>query len=146
MLWAIVFSGVATFTLQEFAGRLAIATGGDLAAVLRRRYSSGAARFLVLALVAGAVLLGCAAYEAGNILGGVAGAMLAIVLLLGGAADVGFAYPKSSFYTYLLAAGLTIVRCEYLCGFDSSVDRSYVLWGCLAAKAHPIANARMAVS
>lgn len=80
VLWAIVFSGVATFTLQEFAGRLAIATGGDLAAVLRRRYSSGAARFLVLALVAGAVLLGCAAYETGNILGGVAGAMLAIVL------------------------------------------------------------------
>ena len=80
VLWAIVFSGVATFTLQEFAGRLAIATGGDLAAVLRRRYSHGAARLLVLALVAGAVLLGCAAYEAGNILGGVAGAMLAIYL------------------------------------------------------------------
>ena len=80
VLWAIVFSGIATFTLQEFAGRLAIATGGDLAAVLRRRYSHGAARFLVLALVAGAVLLGCAAYEAGNILGGVAGAMLAIDL------------------------------------------------------------------
>ncbi|WP_435199440.1 NRAMP family divalent metal transporter [Qipengyuania sp. 902] len=80
VLWAIVFSGVATFTLQEFAGRLAIATGGDLAAVLRRRYSHGAARLLVLALVAGAVLLGCAAYEAGNILGGVAGAMLAIDL------------------------------------------------------------------
>ena len=80
VLWAIVFSGVATFTLQEFAGRLAVATGQDLAAVLRRRYQTGVGRLAVLALVAGAILLGCAAYEAGNILGGVAGAMLAIAL------------------------------------------------------------------
>jgi Mn2+/Fe2+ NRAMP family transporter len=35
---------------------------------------------LVLTLVLGAILLGCAAYEAGNILGGVAGALLAIEL------------------------------------------------------------------
>ncbi len=80
MLWAIGFSGIATFTLQEFAGRLAIATGDDLAAVLRRRYARGVGRFAVLVLVGGAILLGCAAYEAGNILGGAAGAMLAVEL------------------------------------------------------------------
>ncbi len=80
VLWAIVFSGVATFTLQEFAGRLSIATGRDLGAVLSQRYPSGYGRLFVVALVAGAILLGCAAYEAGNILGGVAGAMLAIDL------------------------------------------------------------------
>ena len=78
VLWAILFSGVATFTLQEFAGRLTIATGDDLAAVLRRRYPGGPGRIAVLALVGGAILLGCAAYEAGNILGGAAGAMLAV--------------------------------------------------------------------
>lgn len=93
VLWAILFSGIATFTLQEFSGRLAIATRRDLAAVLRDRYRSGVGRFAVIALVAGAILLGCAAYEAGNILGGVAGAMLALdisrellTLTLGGAA------------------------------------------------------------
>jgi Mn2+/Fe2+ NRAMP family transporter len=80
LLWAILFSGIATFTLQEFAGRLAIGTGDDLASVLRRRYPHGFARAATLLLVGGAILLGCAAYEAGNILGGAAGAMLAIDL------------------------------------------------------------------
>lgn len=80
LLWAILFSGIATFTLQEFAGRLAVGTGDDLASVLRRRYPDGFARAATLLLVGGAILLGCAAYEAGNILGGAAGAMLAIEL------------------------------------------------------------------
>lgn len=80
VLWAILFSGIATFTLQEFAGRLAIAGGGDLAEVLRRRYPTGFGKVAVLLLVGGAILLGCAAYEAGNILGGSAGAVLAIDL------------------------------------------------------------------
>ena len=80
LLWAILFSGIVTFTLQEFVGRLAIGTGDDLASVLRRRYPDGFARVATLLLVGGAILLGCAAYEAGNILGGAAGAMLAIDL------------------------------------------------------------------
>jgi len=80
LLWAILFSGIATFTLQEFAGRLAVATGEDLASVLRRRYPGGFARLATMLLVGGAILLGCAAYEAGNILGGAAGAMLVVDL------------------------------------------------------------------
>ena len=78
LLWAILFSGIATFTLQEFAGRLAVTTGDDLATVLQRRYPTGFARVATVTLVGGAILLGCAAYEAGNILGGAAGAMLAL--------------------------------------------------------------------
>lgn len=78
LLWAVLFSVLATFVLQEAAARVTIATGSDLAAVLRQRYPSGIGKFLVLALVPGAILLGCAAYEAGNILGGAAGAMLAV--------------------------------------------------------------------
>ena len=78
LLWAILFSGIATFTLQEFAGRLAVTTGEDLATVLRRRYPANFPRLMTLLVVGGAILLGCAAYEAGNILGGVAGAMLAV--------------------------------------------------------------------
>ncbi|HAW35300.1 MAG TPA: hypothetical protein DCX71_04275, partial [Erythrobacter sp.] len=78
LLWAILFSGIATFTLQEFAGRLAVTTGDDLATVLQRRYPTGFARVATVTLLGGAILLGCAAYEAGNILGGAAGAMLAL--------------------------------------------------------------------
>ncbi|MCZ6727865.1 MAG: Nramp family divalent metal transporter [Acidobacteria bacterium] len=76
LLWALVFSTVACVVLQEAAARLTIAGGLDLGQALRERYPTGVGRAAVLALVLGAVIIGCAAYEAGNILGGVAGAQL----------------------------------------------------------------------
>ncbi len=79
LLWALAFSAVATLVLQEASARLAIVSGHDLARALRRR-SSGALGAFVLLLVLGAVVVGCAAYEAGNILGGVAGLALASTL------------------------------------------------------------------
>ncbi len=75
LLWALVFATVACFVLQEASARLAIASGHPLGRALRQRYS-GTGAWLILALVLGAVVLGCAAYQAGNILGGVAGAQL----------------------------------------------------------------------
>ena len=78
LAWAVLFSGFATFVLQEFAARLAIGSGSDLAEAVRRRYATGWRRAASVVLIGGAILLGCAAYEAGNILGGAAGAMLAI--------------------------------------------------------------------
>ena len=80
LLWAVLFSAVATFVLQEAAARLTIATGSDLAEVLRQRFPAGWGRMTTLVLAGGAILIGSAAYEAGNILGGVAGAMLAVEL------------------------------------------------------------------
>ena len=71
--------------------------------------------------------------------------MFAIFVLMSGV-DVGFAFPRRGFVTYLLATVIAIIRCEYLCGFSNSVDRSYVLWGCLFAKGHPIMNAKTRVS
>lgn len=76
LLWALVFSTVACAVLQEAAARLTIAGGLNLGEALSERYPAGVARVVVLGLVLGAVVLGCAAYEAGNILGGVAGAGL----------------------------------------------------------------------
>ena len=85
LLWALVFSTVATLVLQEASARLAVVSGRDLAAALRQRSRTasggvGARGVLVLVLVVGAVVVGCAAYEAGNILGGVAGLALAVEL------------------------------------------------------------------
>ncbi|MEM7479791.1 MAG: divalent metal cation transporter [Acidobacteriota bacterium] len=75
LLWALVFSTLTTFVLQEASGRLALHSGEDLAAALGR-WAGG--RWMAV-LVAGAVILGCAAYQAGNLLGAVAGADLAFV-------------------------------------------------------------------
>ncbi len=83
LLWALAFSTVATLVLQEASARLAVVSGRDLARALRHRSRTagggvGVAGALVLLLVVGAVVVGCAAYEAGNILGGVAGLALAV--------------------------------------------------------------------
>jgi len=75
LLWALVFSTGACLVLQEAAARLTVVSGRDLGEAIRERFR-GAWGALVPALGLGAVVLGCAAYEAGNILGGVAGAAL----------------------------------------------------------------------
>jgi manganese transport protein len=76
LLWALVFSAVATLVLQEAAARLTIVSGRTLGEAIREQFSAGARGVLVLLLVLGAIVLGNAAYEAGNILGAVAGASL----------------------------------------------------------------------
>ena len=76
LLWTLVFSTVACLLLQEASARLTVVSGRTLGQSLRHRYPAGLKGGLTLILVLGAILLGCAAYEAGNILGGAAGAML----------------------------------------------------------------------
>ena len=78
LLWALLFSTIACLVLQEASGRLTVVSGKNLGQALGARYPRGWRRFAVLALVLGAVVVGCAAYEAGNILGGAAGAMLSL--------------------------------------------------------------------
>ncbi|MEO1365859.1 MAG: divalent metal cation transporter [Acidobacteriota bacterium] len=77
LLWALLFATGACYVLQEATARLTIASGLSLGAALRARYR-GPGGVVALVLVVGGVILGCAAYEAGNILGGVAGAALAV--------------------------------------------------------------------
>jgi manganese transport protein len=74
LLWAILFSVVATCFLQEMSARLGIAgTRGLGQAIREKMVASKSALFLASLLVIGAVLIGNAAYEAGNITGAVLG-------------------------------------------------------------------------
>lgn len=76
LLWALTFSTIATVLLQEAAARLTVTSGRNLGQALRESYR-GAKGLGVLLLVVGAIIVGCAAYQAGNILGAVEGARLA---------------------------------------------------------------------
>lgn len=76
LLWALVFSTVACIVLQEASARLTIASGKNLGQAIKHRFQSSLSGKLAGYLVLISILLGCAAYEAGNILGGVAGASL----------------------------------------------------------------------
>lgn len=73
LLWAMLFAIIATIILQEMAARLGFATQEGLGEAFNKQFPSGLARYLVFFLVIGAILIGNAAYEAGNISGGVLG-------------------------------------------------------------------------
>ena len=65
---------------------------------------------------------------------GIFATMLTVFSLL--AADeshIAIAFPAPSFGTFVAGAVVAAVRCEFMCGFTSNVNRSYVLWGCFFA-------------
>lgn len=95
LAWALLFSTVACVVLQEAAARITVVTGRELGEAVGRRFGRSPGTRWLPALLAGGVVLGCAAYEAGNLLGGVAGLGLAVdappaalTVLCGGAAAI----------------------------------------------------------
>lgn len=74
LMWALTFSIGAAIVLQEAAARITIASGKSLGEIIALRYSERG-RLLCVVLFT-AVAFGCAAYEAGNILGAAAGLQL----------------------------------------------------------------------
>ena len=79
LLWAVLFSVVATFVLQDMAARVGLAGRRGLAEAIRDSLQSPALRMLMLGLIAATILLGNAAFQTGNLLG----ASLGVSLLLG---------------------------------------------------------------
>ena len=72
LLWAVTFATVACIVLQEVAARITIASGMNLGQTLTIKFGRRNGSFLKW-LIGGSVIAGCAAYEAGNILGAVSG-------------------------------------------------------------------------
>ncbi len=73
LLWAMVLSVVATIVLQEMAARLGIVTQRGLSEIIRTETKAPVLRILAVLLILSAIVIGNAAYEAGNISGGVLG-------------------------------------------------------------------------
>ncbi len=73
LLWALLLSVVATIVLQEMAGRLGLVTRQGLPSLIRKRVAVPWLRVLMVGLILIAIVAGNAAYEAGNIAGGVLG-------------------------------------------------------------------------
>lgn len=73
LLWAVLFSVVATLVLQEMTARLGISTQNGLGHAIRRKVSHPTGKLFMALLVIAAILVGNAAYEAGNITGAVLG-------------------------------------------------------------------------
>jgi manganese transport protein len=69
LLWTMTFSVLACVLMQTAAARVAACSGRELAAAMRMRYPPGLARRAVSALIVIAIGVGCAAYQAGNVIG-----------------------------------------------------------------------------
>jgi len=73
LLWAMVLSIVATIVLQEMSARLGIISQKGLSEIIRTEIKNPLFRILAILLILSAIVIGNAAYEAGNISGGVLG-------------------------------------------------------------------------
>jgi Mn2+/Fe2+ NRAMP family transporter len=80
LLWALGLSIIATIVLHEMAARIGLVTQKGLAAVIFQTLKKGLLRYFSLFLILMAIVLGNAAYEAGNITGGAMGADLLVNL------------------------------------------------------------------
>ena len=73
LLWTLVLSIIATIILQEMSARLGIISNKGLSQVIREEIKNPSFRNLVITLILSSIVIGNAAYEAGNISGGVLG-------------------------------------------------------------------------
>ncbi len=84
LLWAVLFSVIATLVLQELVVRSALVTGKDLAQLFRENAQQSWWGWLVAGLTVVAIGLGNAAYQSGNL----TGAGLGLEAALGGAREI----------------------------------------------------------
>ncbi|MQA91212.1 MAG: divalent metal cation transporter [Gemmatimonas sp.] len=73
LLWALLFSTLATIVLQEMSARLGVVTGLGLGEAVRRRFAKPVLRAASILLIIAAIVLGNAAFEMGNLLGAALG-------------------------------------------------------------------------
>ncbi len=73
LLWAILFSIIATYLLQEMSARLGVIGKMGVGEAIRHKITHHVFKLFAFVLVIGAILIGNAAYEAGNITGAVLG-------------------------------------------------------------------------
>lgn len=103
LLWAMLFSIIATIILQEMAARLGVIHGKGLAETITSQLKSAFAKTSAIILMLSAILIGNAAYEAGNISGGALG----LKTIIG-------ALPFTIFNTEISSIPLIIGACAFI--------------------------------
>ena len=73
LLWALVFSIIATMVLQEMSARLGIVSREGLGEALRTTFDNVAVKVAAVILVVAAITIGAAAFQTGNITGAALG-------------------------------------------------------------------------
>jgi manganese transport protein len=123
LLWTLLFSTLACVVLQEGSARITVMSGQNLAQAISApyTYNNKAIRLLVLFVVFGAIVIGCAAYEAGNILGSIAGIALCtdipseiLTLLIGIIAGLLLYFAKTKTVARLMGVIVAVMGITFL--------------------------------
>jgi Mn2+/Fe2+ NRAMP family transporter len=121
LAWALLFSVIACLVLQEASGRITVLTGKELGGAIRGRFAGSSWASQVPLLVAIGIILGCAAFEAGNLLGGVAGLRLVVdvspatlTLIAGGAAGLLLATGNTRWIARVAGALVAVMGIAFL--------------------------------
>ncbi len=121
LLWALIFSTFACLLLQEAAARLTIVSGKNLGQAIAEQFEKSKSKLWILLLVLGAIVLGAAAYEMGNILGAVAGFGLIfnvsptiMVLIIGAVAAVILNIPSLKIVSRIMGFVVVIMGLGFL--------------------------------
>lgn len=138
LLWALTFSIIATMVLQEAAARITIASGKSLGQLVAARFGQGLGRWLRASLFT-AVALGCTAYQAGNLLGAVAGLQLLSdlpdkwwLLIIGTVATILLWIGSTRLITSVLAVVVFLMGVAFVVvGLQAPVPLSSVLRGAI---------------
>lgn len=112
LLWAMTLSTIATIVLQEMAARVGIITQKGLAEVIKSQIRYPIIRKMAVLLIFSAIVIGNAAYEAGNI----SGASLGISAVLG----------NSLFFLYPILIGIVAFYVLFI-GNYKILERSLVV-------------------
>jgi len=123
LLWTLLFSTLACLILQEGSARITVMSGRNLAQAISTpdAYNNKFTRLLILSMVFGAIVIGCAAYEAGNILGSVAGIALCtdipsyiLTLLIGIIAGLLLYFAKTKTVARLMGVIVAVMGITFL--------------------------------
>ena len=121
LAWTLLFAVIACLVLQEASGRITVVTGKELGGAIRGRFASSMWGRSVPLLATIGIILGCAAYEAGNLLGGVAGMRLIIdaspavlTLMAGAAAALLLATGRTSWIARTLGGLVAVMGVAFL--------------------------------
>ena len=121
LLWALVFSTIACLVLQEAVARITIYSGRSLGEAIYMRYKKSSSQTVILVLIIGAIILGSAAYETGNILGAVAGVQFLLpwnnsilVLSIGVLAIIALSLPSLRNIAHLMGYVVVIMGVSFV--------------------------------
>lgn len=123
LLWAMVLSIATTMMFQEMAARVGILTKKGLAACIREELKRPWIRVLVLGIILSAIVVGNAAYEAGNI----GGAVLGLEALLGSEPSPWYSWLIGGCAFVLLYAGSYKMLEKIFVGLVMMMSISFIL-------------------